>query len=332
MSLISGWWRQPQQVWVRRALFQVHLWLGLALGLYVVVLSLTGSVLVYRNELDRYFAAPRAALRPDATPMTKEQIQEHAARLYPGWTITGVYEGRYVARGGRGGARAGGPAGGRGRRPPDPTASVEFARGEETKTRLFDPYDGTDLGDNFTSGQAWMLWLVRLHDELLLERPDGPWLNGALSLAFTLVVLTGFVVWWPGVARWTRSLRFSFRSGWKRFNWDLHSVLGFWLFLFMLMWGISGWYLGIPEPLTALVEKYSDPSVEYGERPGDIALTWLAALHFGRWRDPTWGPWFKGLWAVVGVVPAVMFVTGTIMWWQRVVRRRRAVAAASVSN
>jgi uncharacterized iron-regulated membrane protein len=316
MRIVTRWLRQPQQVWLRRALFQIHLWLGLALGLYVVVLSLSGSVLVYRIELNRYVEAPRAALRDDVKPMTADQIRAAAARAYPGWTITGVYEGRYTSRGGRAGGR--GP-----RRPPDPTAGVEFERGREKKYRLFDPYTGADLGDNFTSGQAAVLWLVRLHDELLLERPDGPWWNGALSLAFTLVVLTGLVVWWPGVARWTRSLRVSTRSGWRRFNWDLHGALGFWLFLFMLMWGISGWYLGMPEPLTALAERYSDPNVEYGKRPADIVLAWLARIHFGRWRDPTWGPWLQALWAGVGLVPAIMFVTGTIMWWNRVVRRRR---------
>jgi uncharacterized iron-regulated membrane protein len=318
MPGLTRWLRQPQRVWLRRAIFQIHLWLGLALGLYVVVLSLSGSVLVYRNELDRYLATPRAVLNEQATPMTADEIGAAAARAYPGWTVTAVHEGRYRAEaGGRGGGRSG-P-----RRPPDPTASVVLERAGETRDRLFDPYTGKDLGDNTTQGQFFILWLVRLHDELLLDRQDGGWWNGLLSLVFTLVALTGLVVWWPGAARWTRSLRISVTSGWRRFVWDLHSALGFWLFLFMLMWGLSGWYLGMPEPLTALVDRFSDPDVEYGERAGDIALVWLTRLHFGRWREPGWGPWLKAVWAVVGVVPAVMFVTGTIMWWNRVVRRRR---------
>jgi uncharacterized iron-regulated membrane protein len=317
MRITTRWLRRPQQVWLRRALFQIHLWLGLAVGLYVVVLSVSGSVLVYRIELNQYVSAPRATLRQDVTPMTADQIRDAAARAYPGWTVTGVFEGRYTARGGSGEYR--GP-----RQPPDPTASVDLVRGGEKKDRLFDPYTGADLGDNFTRGQSAVLWLVNLHDELLLGRLDGGWWNGALSLVFTLVVLTGFVVWWPGLTRWTRSLRISATSGWRRFNWDVHSALGFWLLLFMLMWGVSGWYLGIPEPLTVFVERYSDPDGVPGERPGDIALTWLARLHFGRWRDPGWGPWLKAVWAAVGLAPAVMFVTGTIMWWNRVVRRRLA--------
>jgi uncharacterized iron-regulated membrane protein len=322
MTILKRLLRQPQQVWLRRAIFQVHLWTGMALGLYVVVLSLTGSLLVYRLDIDRLLASPRATLDEQATPMTSDQIRAAAERAYPGWTIVSVHEGRYRARGGGGGGRGGY------RRPPDPTASVIFERDGEQKDRLFDPYTGADLGDSQTQGQRAVLWVVRLHDELLLDRPDGTRLNGALSLVFTLIVLTGAVVWWPGVARWRRSLGVRVSGGWRRINWDLHSALGFWLLPFMVMWGISGWYIGIPDPLTILVERLSDPDGPSGGRAGFVFLDWLARLHFGRWRDPTWGPWFKAVWAIAGLAPAIMFVTGVVMWWNRVVRRWRAPSPA----
>jgi uncharacterized iron-regulated membrane protein len=38
---------------LRRAFFQIHLWLGIALSLYVLVISVSGSVIVFRRELDR---------------------------------------------------------------------------------------------------------------------------------------------------------------------------------------------------------------------------------------------------------------------------------------
>lgn len=323
MNIVTGWLRQPQRVWLRRAIFQIHLWTGLAIGLYVVVLSLSGSVLVYRAEINRLLASPRATLDEQATPMAVDQLRAAAERAYPGWTATGVTEGRYRA-----------PAGGRGgpRRPPDPTASITLERDGQKKERLFNPYTGSDLGDYITRGELWLLWLVRLHDDLLLQRPDGPWWNGLLSLVFTLIVLTGGVVWWPGVSRWKRSLGVKVTAGWRRFNWDLHSALGFWLLLFMVMWGVSGWYLGMPEPLTDLVERISDPEGPYGERPGDIALQWLPRLHFGRWRNPGWGPWLQAFWAVVGLVPAIMFATGSLMWWNRVVRKRRSVSEPVVES
>jgi uncharacterized iron-regulated membrane protein len=94
------------------------------------------------------------------------------------------------------------------------------------------------------------------------------------------------------------------------------------------MWGVSGWYLGMPLPLTDLVERLSDPEQPYGGRPGDIALEWLPRLHFGRWQSPGWGPWLQAAWAIIGVAPAVMVITGLLMWWNRVVRGRRSARTA----
>jgi uncharacterized iron-regulated membrane protein len=41
-----------------------------------------------------------------------------------------------------------------------------------------------------------------------------------------------------------------------------------------------------------------------------------------RARNPVDSSFYR-LWAFVGLAPAVIFVTGAIMWWNRVVRRRR---------
>ena len=298
----TQWARQPQNVWLRRALFQVHLWTGLAIGLYIVMLSVTGSVLVYRNELDRLFATKRPVFDAAAKRLTADELRAAAEKAYPGWSITRVGD-RVTRR--------------------NPTIEVWVERGAEKRERLFNPYTGADLGDSVTQGEYFVLWLARLHDELLLDRPGRYW-NGVLSLVATVLVVTGLVVWWPGSSRWKRSMIIKWSSGWRRFNWDLHSAIGFWLFLFMLMWGVSGFYLGVPEPFSDFVDSISDPDAFLGERPGDVVLLWLTRLHFGRWRNM---PVLKAAWAVIGLVPALMFVTGVIMWWNRVLRRRKVEVA-----
>ena len=53
-------------------------------------------------------------------------------------------------------------------------------------------------------------------------------------------------------------------------------------------------------------------------RAGDVGLFWLSRLHFGRFG----GGFVKAVWVVVGLVPATMFVTGALMWWNRVLRHR----------
>jgi uncharacterized iron-regulated membrane protein len=308
MSVWQRLWRQPQRVWLRRAMFQIHLWSGIAIGLYVVMLSLTGSALVYRNDLDRWLRTPRPRFEQGAARLSTEQLREAAQRAYPGYEITRV--GDQISR-------------------RNPVIEIWVERDGTKKERLFNPYTGEDLGDSITKGELSVLWMTRLHDELLFDRP-GKYANGAGSIVFTVLVLTGAFVWWPGVNRWRRALGVRLRGGWKRLNFDLHSAMGFWLFLFMLVWGISGIYLGIPEPFANFVDSVSDPQTDYGERTGDVILLWLSRLHFGRWRN---GP-LKALWAIVGLMPTVMFITGVIMWWSRVLRPkwRREAAVASLPD
>jgi uncharacterized iron-regulated membrane protein len=294
MSLWQRWWRMPQRVWVRRAAFQVHLWFGLILGLYIVMLSVTGSILVYRLDLDRWFATPVPAFDAERPLVSKDTITASAMKAYPGWEI--VRQGERVSR------RV-------------PAIGVTLARNGEQTEQLFDPYTGQHLGIAFTEGQEAVLWLVSLHDDLLFDR-DGRWWNGIGSAFATLLVLTGLLVWWPGVTRWKRSLSVKLSGGWRRFTWDLHSAAGFYLFGFLLVWGVSGAYMGVPAPFSWLLE--ATRPADGGESIGDTILVWLTRLHFGRWRIP----WLKAVWAVLGLVPAMMFVTGMLMWWNRVVRQR----------
>src|SRR5207237_4194477 len=83
-TLWQRWLRQPQNIWLRKALFQVHLWSGIAIGLYILTISVTGSVVVYRNELYRA-ATPEPIISKSSAPrLTDDQLTAAAMRLYPG--------------------------------------------------------------------------------------------------------------------------------------------------------------------------------------------------------------------------------------------------------
>lgn len=296
MNSWEKWKRRPQTVWLRRALFQVHLWTGVGLGLYVLLMSVTGSALVFRRELTRSLARePRVAVG-SGVRMSEDELRQAAARVYPGYEVLRVSL----------------------RKNPDQAAEIWLERGPVKLQRLFNPYTGADLGDSIRRSFRFVLWLVDLHDNLL-EGRTGRALNASGGIFTTLLVLTGAVIWWPGCATWRRSLSFRWRSNPKGLNWTLHSALGFWTFALSLMWAVSGVYLSVPSAFNAAVD-YFEPLNESGRtlRFGDQALFWLAQLHFGRFA----GLWVKISWTVLGLVPAALFVTGLVMWWNRVVRPR----------
>jgi len=53
MTVWQQWYQQPQRLWLHNALFQIHYLVGAAAGIYLTFMSVTGSLLVYGNELSR---------------------------------------------------------------------------------------------------------------------------------------------------------------------------------------------------------------------------------------------------------------------------------------
>lgn len=288
------WGKRPQNVWLRKALFQVHLWTGIGLGLYILLMSVTGSALIFRRELTRSLARePRVAVGPGAR-MSEEELRQAAQRDYPGYQVTEVWF----------------------RKNPDQAAEIRLARRGNELRRLFNPYTGADLGDSVRWSFRFVLWLADLHDNLLLAR-QGRLLNAAGGILTVLMALTGAVIWWPGIDSWRRSLSFRWKTNPKGFNWTLHSALGFWAFGFFFMWAITGIYLSIPSAFNNAVDFFEplrpkDRTLRFGDR----LLFWLAQAHFGRFA----GVWVKIAWTVIGLAPLVLFVTGTVMWWNRVLK------------
>ena len=106
------------------------------------------------------------------------------------------------------------------------------------------------------------------------------------------------------------------------------------------MWAITGIYLCFPNEFGAMFDRVQplDDANPF-DRTVDRIQYWLAYLHFGRLGGrgiPGCGRGLcdattKVIWAVVGLVPPIMFVTGALMWWTRVVRPvRRARPSQSV--
>lgn len=310
LTLWQRWLRQPQKIWLRKALFQVHLWSGIAVGLYIFTVSITGSALVYWNELYRA-VTPAPIISKDSGPrLTDDQLTAAAQRLYPGYRVVRISRTRN----------------------PDQAVSVSLQLHNHIKHRLFDPHSARDLRDSVTTGMRVVAFVLDLHDNLLAGK-TGRTANGIGAFCVLAVAISGIVIWWPGLKTWRRSLMVPRGVGWKRINWHLHSMLGFWSFAFVIVFGLSGIYLCFPDWFQDIADRISPVTVATGRVPFvDQVIYWLAYLHFGRIGGigiPCKGPGLcdqatKATWALFGLAPAAMFVTGAIMWWNRVLRPRIA--------
>src|SRR5213593_2435289 len=124
MALFQRWWRQPQKVWLRRALFQVHLWTGIGAGIYILLISISGSALVFRVELHKKFARGPVMVTGSEPRITEEQLKAAAVRAFPGYRVDQVWKNKN----------------------PDQAVEIWMERDGKRLQRLFDPYTGANLG------------------------------------------------------------------------------------------------------------------------------------------------------------------------------------------
>jgi uncharacterized iron-regulated membrane protein len=90
-------------------------------------------------------------------------------------------------------------------------------------------------------------------------------------------------------------------------------------------------YLCFPNAFQDLADRFDPLPPDATLRFSDEVIYWLAYLHFGRINGigiPCHGPGLcdqatKAVWALFGLAPAAMFLTGAIMWWNRVIRPRQ---------
>jgi len=333
MAFVEQFVRRPQSVWLRKAIFQVHLWTGIAMGLYVVAISVSGSALFFRNIINE--AAPgRRIVAGTGRLLTSDELTEAAKRAYPGYTLRTLSQGTK----------------------PGQEVEITLDRGAKRKYRIFDPYTGRDLGEAVPYSLQLISWLLDLHVNLLAGS-SGRLLNGVAAILLTLLSVTGAVIWWPGIKNWRRSLTINPRANWKRINWDLHSAIGFWTFAFFFMWSFTGIYLVFPAPFDAainriapldvyrLISQESEPTLPLVEtspavkfipvadtapnakgkrrRPvihyshGDQIIRAFYGAHFGNFA----GLRTRIVWSALGLAPPFLFITGALMWWNRVLSR-----------
>jgi|694.fasta_scaffold37509_6 uncharacterized iron-regulated membrane protein len=203
-----------------RTLWRWHFYAALFVVPLVVILSLTGSVYLFKPQLDRLQQASivRSATRPEtpAADVTADAQRDAVMKTYPGWAFQHY----------RLPERDGDPALLRIAEPSGPgRLDVLVAR------------DGAVLGA-IGKDDWWSEWVSRMHGELLVGDAGSLVVELAANWAIVMV-LTGLYLWWPRGVGLAGVLWPRIRGGgvvWR----DWHAVIGFWISGLVLVLLLSG--------------------------------------------------------------------------------------------
>ncbi|MDW8852088.1 PepSY-associated TM helix domain-containing protein [Flavobacterium sp. MMLR14_040] len=294
----------------KRVMAWLHLWLGLASGIIVVIVSLTGCIYVFENEIkdfieDWRFVKPQeqAFLLPSqlVTIADKTMKGKHATSVTFGGkedaAIVGYFTEKKEGKG-RDGKAEHKKGEGKGRNPNDVAKNdnqegkeknkvrgKDKEKGKEEKSKrrrggiftsvYMNPYTGEVLNIKSVSRSEspdFFRFILNGHRALWLPYDIGRPIVGVAVLIFVFLLISGIVLWWP--TKWIKSIRdksfkIKFSATFKRLNYDLHNVLGFYSMIFLLFISMTGlvWSFGWWSKSLYWVTSGGKPLTENRESP-----------------------------------------------------------------
>jgi uncharacterized iron-regulated membrane protein len=293
MNSWQRWVQAPQTLWFRKVLFQVHLWMGIGFGLYVLIISVSGSALLLKWPFYGWFE-PKNIEPSETIPLQGDDLTARMTEVYAGYELGFT---TYSSE-------------------PDLATYVVLKKDGEYIPHYFNQYTGEDVGPAHPWQIKTVQWLSEVHVDLLMGEM-GQKVNGVGGLLFMLMSLSGLMIWWQGRERWFEGLQIKRHSN-RFFIWKLHSFIGFWSLLLMFAWGVSGFQLGFPQFINSMVVWFETGFTNF--IPLDSWLRFFRRIHFARYGE---GPWANWGWIIVSFLPTALFITGFTLWWKRVVLKQR---------
>ena len=216
---------------MRRLIFNLHLYVGLAAAAFLVVAGVTGSFLAFENDYDRWLHPSLWSVTAATAPLPEQKLVDAvAAQFAPQDSAVRVEQ---IALYG-------------------PRTAQVFVL--STGRRIFvNPYSGEILGmrDRPSRVEMFVVGVHQLHVQLLAGNA-GRRIVDIATMTILFLVPTGLYLWWP-----KKRVKVRLRSSWRRFNWDLHNVAGLYGFVLVFVLAVTGLLLSFETPLYWL--SRSDP-------------------------------------------------------------------------
>jgi uncharacterized iron-regulated membrane protein len=251
--------KKDKQAKVKYWVGKAHLWLGLTSGLLVFIIAVTGCIYAFQAEITNAIESHRfvdVQNRPVLQPSVLKKIGEETL---PGKHMHAILYPK-----------------------PGRAAQVIYYNADPLYYYIvyLNPYTGEVLKVS-DENATFFRFILDGHFYLWLPPEIGQPVAATATLIFVVMLISGIVLWWPR-SKAASKQRFSIKwsARWRRKNYDLHNVLGFYssaialiLALTGLVWGFQWFANGLHtvaggEKSLLFIEPVSDSTQVYNrEQP-----------------------------------------------------------------
>ncbi|WP_298713868.1 PepSY domain-containing protein [Chitinophaga sp.] len=219
-------WARHQRRWFGKW----HLYLGIIAGAILCVVGLTGSVLVFQDEIDAALNPSLFEVSATQQKIPLENIVSLVRERYPDRQFEYVMDTRPDATGG----------------------TYRFYRFDTKEEFFVNPYTAEVLGGRPVDS-AFIRIILNIHTTLLVP-VAGKYITGIAALCMLILTISGLRLWLP--AKWKQlraAMKVNFRTSGKRQNYDWHNVLGLYSSPVIILLSLTGFAITFSAPVIALI-------------------------------------------------------------------------------
>lgn len=216
----------------KKIIRNIHLWLGLTSGIIVFIIAITGCFYAFQEEIQNITEDYRFVEKQNAPFLLPSKLEVIARKELPNKALHAIqYKGRKKS------------------------AEAIFFHYDENKEENnyykivhINPYSGEVLEVN-DMYSGFFRWILDGHFYLWLPHEIGQTIIASATLIFIIMIISGFILWFPKNKKAAKQ-RFWFRwkegIKWKRKNYDLHNITGFYVMSIAFIFAITGLVWGFP--------------------------------------------------------------------------------------
>lgn len=211
---------------MRKWILTIHLWIGLMAAAFLIVLGLSGAVIAFENDYDHWFNPGLWYVTPQPQRASQQSLLEMVQKLAA----------------------------------PARVAAIEMQDGRDDLAQAYDlsddrtifvnPYTSAILG--IRDHDPWYFKIVNIIHQLHLRLVHvrigatdiGKILVEIAGIEMLVLIPTGIILWWK-----KKQFSITRKASWKRINWDLHSFIGIYSCIFLLLATVTGFFISFEQPL-----------------------------------------------------------------------------------
>jgi uncharacterized iron-regulated membrane protein len=210
--------RNPVVMTFKKIIGKLHLWLGLISGVLVVFLGITGCLLAFEKEIRNLTESYQFVEKQDKPYLPPSQLKAIALKHLDGRPVVGLEYGS-----------------------PGKAAFAAYYDTVAYTIVAMNPYTGEVLKVKDMTKDFFRI-VLKGHFYLWLPPAIGRPIVGSATLVFLIMLISGIVLWWPkNKAAIKQRFSIKWNAKWRRVNYDLHNVLGFymsWIGIFLAITGL----------------------------------------------------------------------------------------------